>query len=70
MAVVKTEKLEKIKYQQGSIELCAEFDKLNDRITIKIPDGTYPMVDSWSLAKLTDYIAVLQQIETDASTEL
>lgn len=69
MSVVKTEKLIRIKYQQGSVELVAEFDKLNDRVTIKHPDGTFPEVHEWSAAKLSDYIAVLEQIETDTATE-
>jgi hypothetical protein len=70
MPVTKTEKKLYTKYQQGSVELCAEFDKLNDRISIKNPDGTFPQPDQWSAAKLSDFIVVLQAIETDIATEL
>ena len=70
MAVVKTENILKTKYQQNAVELVAEFDKLNDRVTVKMPDGTFPMIEGWSAAKLTDFIAVITQVSTDTATEL
>ena len=70
MAVVKTEKILKTRYQQGSVELVAEFDKMNDRLTIKQPDWIYPQIQEWSAAKLADFIACITEIQTDTATEL